>query len=252
MSSSRGIFVVAGYGSGSGVGAASATIFAKAGYKAALVARNEEHLKAGADKIKALGGEAAPFPLKAYDASNIHTVFEAIKKHWPNEPIRAALWNVSSDKFKPFLEFTDEEWVKQAQLTMVAGAAFSKECILAFKSNTSLTPEGARGTLIFTGATASIRGNKTTSLLSTGKHAIRALSQSLNKEFGKENIHVCEAIIDGYILNDFTREELGEKGKDLDAILTPEVIGENYLYLVHQHRSAWTWELDLRPAHEKW
>jgi NAD(P)-dependent dehydrogenase (short-subunit alcohol dehydrogenase family) len=86
--------------------------------------------------------------------------------------------------------------------------------------------------LIFTGATASLRGNKTTSLLSSGKHAIRALSQSLNKEFGKENIHVCEAVIDGYILNDFTREELGEKGNDLDAILTPEVIAKVCLVFV--------------------
>jgi len=243
---------VAGYGSGSGIGASSGNIFAKAGYKVALISRNEASLKAGADKIKASGGEAAPFPVKTYDAPSIHAVFETIKKHWPNESIRAALWNVSSDKFKPFLSVTDDEWVRQAQLTMVAGAAFSKECVLAFKSNTTLTPEGARGTLIFTGATASIRGNTTTSLLSTGKHALRALSQSLNKEFGKENIHVCEAVIDGYILNDFTKKELGEKANDPDKILLPDVIAENYLYLAHQNRSAWTWELDLRPAHEKW
>jgi NAD(P)-dependent dehydrogenase (short-subunit alcohol dehydrogenase family) len=104
----------------------------------------------------------------------------------------------------------------------------------------SLSQEGARGTLLFTGATASIRGNTTTSLLSSGKHALRALSQSLNKEFGKENIHICHAIIDGYILNDFTRKELGEKADNPDAVLTPEVIAQ--VGVVHNHPRA-RWDL---------
>lgn len=119
--------------------------------------------------------------------------------------------------------------------------------LTGFMERRSLTPEGAKGTLIFTGATASLRGNTTTALLATGKHAIRALSQSLNKEFGKENIHVCEAIIDGWIYNDHTKEILAGRGigeSDTDKILIPETIAENYLYLAHQKRSAWTWELD--------
>jgi len=115
------------------------------------------------------------------------------------------------------------------------------------------TPEGARGTLLFTGATASVRGNVTTSAFSAGKYALRSLSQSLAKEFGKQNIHVAHAVIDGGILTERSAKLRGEEwAKDEDRRLSAEGIAEAYVYLTHQPRSTWTWELDLRPAHENW
>jgi NAD(P)-dependent dehydrogenase (short-subunit alcohol dehydrogenase family) len=128
----------------------------------------------------------------------------------------------------------------------------------------SLTPEGAKGVLLFTGATASIRGNKLTSCFATGKHALRALAQSLAKEFGKENIHVAHAIIDGGILTERSTQMKGEEwAKNPDVRLDPDAIAkvslhvdvrranndafpQSYLYLAHQDRSAWTWELDCK------
>ena len=124
-------------------------------------------------------------------------------------------------------------------------AAFSRELITAFKDlpfvyfllsslspllltrNLRLTPEGARGTLLFTGATSSIRGNKTTSSFSAGKFALRSLSQSLAKEFGKQNIHVAHAVIDGGILTERSVAMRGEEwGKNEDVRLTPEGIAQ--------------------------
>ncbi|THH07724.1 hypothetical protein EW146_g9223, partial [Bondarzewia mesenterica] len=112
--------------------------------------------------------------------------------------------------------------------------------------------KGKRGTLLFTGATASLRGNVTTSAFATGKFGLRALAQSLSKEFGKENIHVAHVIIDGGIVTDRSRARGEAWVNNPDVRLEPDSIAKAYQYLTEQDRSAWTWELDLRPAHEKW
>jgi len=255
MSFNRGIFVLAGYGAGRGTGSASAAIFSKAGYKIALIGRDrgDGSLQEGAKALKAGGGEAAAFSLKNYDHDSIHDVFESIKKQWPNESIRVTLWNAGYGAFKGFLDVTPDDWEQNVQTNVIGPAAFARESILAFKKEADLTPEGAKGVLLFTGATASIRGNKLTSCFATGKHALRALAQSLAKEFGKENIHVAHAIIDGGILTERSTQMKGEEwAKNPDVRLDPDAIAKSYLYLAHQDISAWTWELDLRPAHENW
>jgi NAD(P)-dependent dehydrogenase (short-subunit alcohol dehydrogenase family) len=99
--------------------------------------------------------------------------------------------------FKPFLEITPEEIQNSLEVSVSAAFTFSREAILAFKDNTIEEPLGKRGTLIFTGATASLRGNTMTSLLAASKFGARALSQSLAKEFGKDNIHVCPSFFWG-------------------------------------------------------
>jgi len=252
MAGARPILVVAGVGNGSGTGAATARLFAKAGYNVALIARNADHLKKTADDISAAGGTAAAFPIASYEPKNVTSAFDAIKKHWPNEEIRVAVYNSGFGVWKKFLELTDEEIQESLQTNVAAAFAFSRAAILAFQK-LSLNEQGKRGTLIFTGATASLRGNKTTSGFATGKFALRALSQSLNKEFGVQNIHVAHAIIDGGILTDRSKDYRGGDFADnADKHLKPESIANSYLYLANQDRSAWTWELDLRPAHETW
>ncbi|KZS96643.1 NAD-P-binding protein [Sistotremastrum niveocremeum HHB9708] len=255
MSTSKGIFVVAGYGNGTGTGAASAFLFANAGYKVALIARRADDLKAGAEKIKSSGGDAAAFPVTKYDEQSIHEVFEAIKKHWPDEHIRVTLYNNALKLDKPFLELTQQDWQSSIDDNFLGAIPFARESILAFQP-LPLNEYGKRGTLLFTGATASWRGNVTTSAFAAGKFALRSLSQSLNKEFGKQNIHVAHAIIDGLILTDKwknkNRATYDAAENDPNVRLSPEGIAGSYLYLAHQDRSAWTWELDLRPAHERW
>jgi len=258
MSSARPLFVVAGVGNGTGTGAASARVFAKAGFRVALIARNADHLKTTADEINASGGEAAAFPIKSYAYSEIIGIFDAIKKHqWTiggSSEIRATLFNAGFGAWKGFLDLTEEDIKTSLETNVTAAFAFSRASILAFKEN-EIDELGKRGTLIFTGATASIRGNVTTSAFAAGKFGLRALSQSLAKEFGKQNIHVSHAIIDGGIITDRSLERRGgdvNYKENADIRLSPEGIAQSYLFLAKQERSSWTWELDLRPAHEKW
>lgn len=135
--------------------------------------------------------QAAPFAVPGYDAASLTSAFSAIQQHWPSSThaLRVAVFNAGYGVWKPFLQITDEEVAEALDTNVRAAFAFSKLAITAFKAN-DLDAVGKRGALIFTGATASWRGNKTTSAFAAGKFGLRALSQSLNKEFGRENIHV--------------------------------------------------------------
>ncbi|KAH8111645.1 hypothetical protein DFH11DRAFT_591859 [Phellopilus nigrolimitatus] len=197
----RPLLVVAGVGNGTGTGAATAKVFAKAGFRVALIARNAEHLEKTANEIKAAGGEAAAFPVSAYTSSALSSAFDSITSHWPasSSTLRAAVWNAGYGIWKPFLQITDEEVGEAIDTNIRAAFAFARLAISAFKEN-ELDDSGKKGALIFTGATAAWRGNVVTSAFAAGKFGLRALSQSLNKEFGKDNIHVSHAVIDGLIL----------------------------------------------------
>ncbi|KAK1222647.1 hypothetical protein PQX77_014485 [Marasmius sp. AFHP31] len=249
------VAVIAGIGAGGGTGAASARAFAKEGYSIALIARNGDSLKAFESDLKGSGIDAAAFPISSYAGSEISSALQKIRAHFakPSYEIRAAVWNAVYPAFKPFLDVTTED-VKGTTECIEGNFAFAREIILEFKENSIDPSNGARGVLITTGATSSTRGNTTTSIFSAGKHADRALSQSLAKEFGKQNIHVAYAIIDGGIITPRSREfrKDPEWEKNEAVRLNPESIAAGYIYLAKQDQSSWTWELDLRPAHEKW
>jgi NAD(P)-dependent dehydrogenase (short-subunit alcohol dehydrogenase family) len=116
-----------------------------------------------------------------------------VRTHWPTSDIRVALYNAGFGVWKPFLQLTEDEVDKVIDTNVKAAFAFSREAITVFQGQGN-DEHGKRGTLLFTGATASLRGNTTTSSFSAAKFALRSLSQSLNKEFGKENIHVCASL----------------------------------------------------------
>ena len=202
-------------------------------------------------------GQAAAFPIANYSPSSIQSAFGSIRSQWPESPLRVALFNTSFGVWKvcafhmfpslrssltrnpqPFLEVTPEEVQESVDTNIVAAFAFSREAITAFKG-LDLNDKGKRGTLLFTGATASLRGNTTTSAFAAGKFAVRALSQSLAKEFGKENIHVAHAIIDGGILTDRSASHTPkEKLEDPNALLSPESIGNVRPSLTTQRRNC--------------
>lgn len=172
----------------------SSRLFAKNGYAVALVARGVDSLEKLSAEINAQSqGQAAPFPLTSYSHTDIATTWDAIHKRFPKPEyeIRVAVWNAGQAVWKPFLEITPEEVQSVLDTGVAAAFAFARHSILAFKDNEIDPSNGKRGTLIFTGATASIRGNVVTSAFSAAKHGARALSQSLAKEFGKQNIHVA-------------------------------------------------------------
>lgn len=263
MSSVRPLFVVAGIGNGTGTGAATARLFAKSGYRVALISRGPDYLNKLATELNQAGGEAATFPLKDYTPASIKSAFTSLKSHWPSSPLRVAVFNAGYGVWKPFLDITEDEIRESIDTNILAAFAFARAALLEFtKLEFETANEGGvagdarkRGTLIFTGATASIRGNTLTSAFSASKFGIRALSQSLAKEFNKQNIHVAHSIIDGTILTDRTKSQHDNDPSweaNQDVRLDPNSIAKSYLHLVRQDSSAWTWEIDLRPAHEKW
>ncbi|KAG9001430.1 hypothetical protein FRB94_004795 [Tulasnella sp. JGI-2019a] len=246
------ILVLAGVGAGGGTGAATAKLFAKSGYRVALIARSVDSLKSVSNSLNAEGGKTAPFPVEAYTQKNMESVFSSIKQTWPDAEIRVTIFNAGKGVFKPFLETTEQEMQESVDTNVVGAFAFARESILTFQ-DLQTDEQGKKGTLIFTGATAGIRGNVTTSAFSAGKHGLRALSQSLAKEFGKQHIHVAHAIIDGVILTTQSKQYVSkEKQENPAGMLSPDSIAKAYLYLTTQDQSAFTWELDLRPAEEKW
>ncbi|KAN0135183.1 NAD-P-binding protein [Lactarius tabidus] len=250
--STRPLFVVAGVGNSSGTGGATARLFAKSGYNVALISRNSESLHKFAAELKTGETDAAAFPITDYNYQEVQSAFRAVRERWPHADVRAALFNTGFAVWKPFLQIQEDEINRVLETNIKAAFAFSREAITTFQGQ-SLDEHGKRGTLLFTGATASLRGNVTTSAFSAAKFALRSLSQSLNKEFGKENIHVAHVVVDGGIATDASKSVRGEEwAADLDRALSPESIAKSYLYLANQDRSALTWELDLRPAHEKW
>jgi NADP-dependent 3-hydroxy acid dehydrogenase YdfG len=251
--STRPILVVAGAGNYSGTGGESARLFAKAGYNIAIISRESAGLHKIATELKTGHTDAAAFPISNYTFKEVKSAFRAVRTRWPNSDIRVAIYNAGSGIWKPFLQITEDEVNNVTDANVNAAFAFSREAITAFQGQSidNSGGRGKRGTLLFTGATASPRGNTTTTAFSGANFALRSLSQSLNKEFGKENIHVAHVTIHG--ATDMATSRKGEEGAaNRGESLTPESIAKSHLYIVNQDRSAWTWELDLRPAHEKW
>lgn len=210
-------------------------------------------MKTFADDIKADGGEAHAFPIESYAGPSIQDAFAAIKTQWPSSPLRVALFNTAYGAWKPFMQVTQKEIQESVDTNIVAAFAFAHEVIAAFQAFDPDQGSGTRGTLLFTGAGSSLKTSDTNAVLAAGKTGVRALAMGLAKEFGKDDIHVAHVIIDGTIVTDRTRQAFpAEKLENLNTRLSPSSIGNSYMYLVNQDKSAWTWELDLRPAHEQW
>jgi len=257
MPSYKPVIVIAGIGSGEGTGGAAARVFAKEGYSVAIIGRGGDTIKSFEKDLESSGVEVSSFIISSYDYASVQAVFQSIRTRYPSPQysIRAALYNPSDRMRKPFLEITPEDVQTIVRVNFEGAFAFSHEIISDFKKN-EIDAIGKRGFLIFTGSSTSISGNSTGSISSAGKFAMRALSQSLAKEFGKQNIHVAHAVVDGIIITPFSQPwrssiRAGEE-KNEDLWLTPEGVALSYLNLAKQERSAWTWELDLRPAHAQW
>jgi len=234
-------------GAGDDTGAAIARAFAREGM-VACVSRRPTHadkLEALAQSIRDEGWQSVALPSDARDEEATIALVEKIESDIA--PIEVAVFNIGANVQFPITETTARVYRKVWEMGCFAGFLMGREVAKHMLAR-------GHGTIIFTGATASMRGRDHLAAFAGAKHALRALAQSMARELGPKNIHVAHTIIDGAIDSNFIREILPDVDarRDEAAILNPDDIAQNYVMLHKQPRSAWTHELDLRPWKEPW
>jgi NAD(P)-dependent dehydrogenase (short-subunit alcohol dehydrogenase family) len=232
-------------GAGDSTGGAIARRFAREGYVACVTRRSADKLQPLIDSIAADGGIAYGYGSDARKEEEVVALVERIEAE--RGPIEVFVFNIGANVPSSILEETARKYYKIWEMACLGGFLNAREVAKRMVAR-------GRGTMLFTGATASLRGSANFAAFAGAKHALRALAQSLARELGPKNIHVAHVVVDGAIDTEFIRSNFPERYalKDQDGILNPDHIAENYWYLHTQPRDAWTFELDLRPYMEKW
>ncbi|KAF9891631.1 hypothetical protein FE257_003642 [Aspergillus nanangensis] len=248
--------VLAVIGVGPGIGEAVSRHFAEKGFYVALIARTEDRLRQIQDSINEANGNpsARYYVTDVRDETQVINTFAAIKKDLG--PVHVLIYNAGSRRLRPrtILETPTEEFESFVRINMF-GALFAAKCVLP-----DMVAVG-EGTILFTGATASIRGSPGLGGFSPGKFGLRALSQMITREFQGKGIHAAHVIVDGPVQSDiiggFVKsrwEKAGEteKLKEMDRyLMQPKDLAGIYWYLYTQPRSTWTQELDVRAEREQ-
>ena len=232
-------------GAGDATGGAVARRFARAGYVACVTRRSADKLEPLVRSIRDSGGEAHGFASDARKEDEVTALVEDIENRIG--PIEVFVFNVGANVPCGILEETPRKYFKIWEMACFGGFLTSQAVARRMVAR-------GQGTIIFTGATASLRGAANFAAFAGAKHAVRALAQSMARELGPRGIHVAHTVIDGAIDTAFIRDSFPAKyaQKSQDGILSPEHIAEAYWYLHGQPRDAWTFELDLRPWMESW
>lgn len=234
-------------GAGDGVGGSIAHAFAAAGHPVCVTrrARNLDQLNALVADIRAAGGDAHAFGVDARSEEDTAALFDRIERDIG--PIGVVVFNIGANVQFGIRETTTRVFTKVWEMACLAGFLAGREAARV------MVPRG-RGTILFTGATASLRGRAGFGAFAAAKHGLRAVAQSMARELGPAGIHVAHVVCDGAIDGVFIRSRVGDTAPLLDAdlILKPDDIARNYVWLHQQPRSAWTHEIDLRPWREEW
>ena len=214
-------------GVGPGLGAALGRRFARAGLAVALAARHEDKLAPFVDEITSAGGQARAFATDATDEAAVIDLLNTVENELG--PLEVAVFNASGRVHKSILEIETPELERAWRGACLGGFLVGREAARR------MVPRG-HGTILFTGATASVKGFALSAGFAVGKFGLRGLAQSMARELAPQGIHVGHVVIDGGI------------GKDSgDARLDPDAIAESYYQLHAQPRSAWAWEIEVRP-----
>lgn len=241
---------IAGVGAVEGLGAAIARRFAHEGYIVALTGRTSTKLEAVAGDIRSRGGQAHVLSVDVTDESAIHATAVRVRELGS---LRAAIFNAADAARANTLDLTSTQFEQAWRTGTLGGFIFAQAALVALLDN-GVSPDAltGRGSLLFTGATAALRGRPPYAAFAASKAALRSLSQSIAREFGPQGIHAAHVVIDGGIdgerLHNNAPQRVEQAG--IDGLLALDAIAEAYWYLHTQHRSAWTQELDLRPFKE--
>lgn len=242
MSNKKAILVI---GAGDATGGAIARRFAREGYIACVTRRHADKLEPLVNQITAEGGQAHGFGSDARKEDQMIELVNQIEN--TIAPIEVAVFNIGANVQFSITDTTARVYSKVWEMACFAGFLMGRET-----ARVMLPRE--RGTIIFTGATASLRGRANYAAFAGAKHGLRALAQSMARELWPKGIHVAHPIIDGAIDTEFIRGTFPQRYamKDQDGIVDPESIAETYWQIHQQPRNAWTHETELRPWMETW
>lgn len=232
-------------GAGDAIGSAISECFAEDGHTVCMARRNGEKLTALVEELAARGLNAHGFSCDARDEDQVVKLFELIEETVGE--IDVVVFNVGANVPMSLLDTSSRKFRKIWEMACFAGFLTGREAARV------MAPRN-RGTVIFTGATASIRGGSIFAAFASAKHGLRALAQSMAREFGPQGIHVAHVVIDAAVETQWIREN-HPSYKALaaaDGVVQPKDLAENYLMLAKQPKNAWTFELDIRPAVENW
>jgi NAD(P)-dependent dehydrogenase (short-subunit alcohol dehydrogenase family) len=231
--------VAAILGVGPGLGAALARRFAREGFAVALMARREESVEGVREEIEGAGGTALPVTADATEPASVEKAFGRVRDELGDPEV--FFYNAGAFEMGGILEIQPDRFDE----------CFRANCAGAFYAAREVLPamvEAGRGTILLTGATAALRGSARFAALAVGKFGLRALAQSMAREFGPQGIHVAHVVIDGQINTPRVRERFPDREEH--TMLSPDAIAETYWQLHIQDPTAWTLELDLRPSVE--
>lgn len=235
-------------GAGDFIGAAIARRFAAGGYTAAVGRRNAEKLAPLVAQLEASGGRARAFALDAREEEQVQAVFEQIERELG--PLELMVFNVGANVSFPILDTTSRVFRKVWEMACYGGFLCGREAARRMRPR-------RRGSIFFTGATASLRGARSYAAFASAKFGLRALAQSMARELGPENIHVAHLVIDAGVDTAWVRERIQASGRDPatlppDTLMNPASVADAYWMLHQQPRDAWTFELEIRPHRETW
>jgi NAD(P)-dependent dehydrogenase (short-subunit alcohol dehydrogenase family) len=222
-------------GAGSGLSASLARLFSKEGLRVAVAARDTA-------KLAPLVKETAALPVTcdATDTAQIEAMLGAVEAKWGVPDL--VVYNAGYRSRGPFVGLDPKEVERTIRVTAYAGF------LVAQAAAKRMLARGS-GAIFFTGASASVKGYAESAPFAMGKFALRGLAQSMARELAPKGIHVAHFVIDGGISRGSAGSHASERGAD--GMLLPDEIAKNYLHVFRQHRSAWTWEVELRPWVER-
>ena len=232
-------------GAGDAIGSAIARKFAEQGLTVCATRRNGDKLNPLLEKIRTDGGTAHGFTCDARREED--TIAQVQKIETQIGEIDVMVFNVGANVPMGILETDSRKFFKIWEMACFAGFLNGREAA-------RYMTERKRGTIIFTGATARVRGGAKFAAFSSAKQGLRAVAQSMARELGPQNIHVAHVIIDAAVDTQWIRDNFPNysERKAVDGIVNPLDLAENYVTLYKQPRNAWTFELDVRPWEERW
>jgi NAD(P)-dependent dehydrogenase (short-subunit alcohol dehydrogenase family) len=247
MATDKGVVMLVG--AGDAIGAAVARRYAKGGYKVCIGRRDASKSAALLQELKSAGCEVHAFSVDARKEEEVQKLFSLVED--TIGPIEVCLFNAGSNVSKPLLETTEKLFFKAWELACYAGFLVGREAARHMLKR-------GRGTMLFTGATASVRGSANFAAFASAKFALRAVAQSMARELGPKNIHVVHLLIDAGVDSEAIHQRMkaasGIDAKEIppDSLTKTDSIAEAYWFASQQSRDGWTHELDLRPSIERW